>query len=302
MKILRLSLVVLCLSAEAPAFTAPCGTDVSRFGAWLSAFKEEAAASGVSRAVLERALHDVRYDPRIIARDRGQGDVFKKSFEDFSSRLVTPRRVSRGKALMRRHAALLGKIERQYGFPGAVVVAIWVLETGYGADNGRFPIFGAVATLAYDCRRAETFRAEFLDALRIVERGDMRPEEMRGDWAGEIGQTQLLPSSYLQYAVDFNADGTRDLIRDTADALASTANFLQAKGWRRGEGFDEGQANFPVLLEWTRRESTPRPSPASPRRSRASRSDDAYSAGAGGGVGVGRTGAFLGAHSFRCRM
>ena len=252
MKALRLALVVLCISAKAPALAAPCGTDSSGFEAWLSDFKEEAVSSGVPRAVVEHALRDVRYDPRIIARDRGQGGVFKKSFEDFSSRLVTPRRVSRGKALMRRHAALLGKIERQYGVPGAVVVAIWGLETGYGADNGRFPILSAVATLAYDCRRAETFRNELLAALRIVARGDMKPEEMRGDWAGEIGQTQLLPSSYLLYAVDFNADGTRDLIRDSADALASTANFLQAKGWRRGEGFDEGQPNFTVLLEWNK--------------------------------------------------
>jgi len=251
-KAARLFATVLCGFAAAPAFAAPCGDDPSGFRAWISAFKEEAAASGVSRAVIERALRDVSYDRRVIGRDRGQGGVFKKSFEDFSARLVTPRRVSRGKALMRRHAALLAKIERQYGVPSAVVVAIWGLETGYGADNGRFPIFSALATLAYDCRRAETFRAELLDALRIVERGDMKPEEMRGDWAGEIGQTQLLPSSYLQFAVDFNGDGTRDLIRDTADALASTANFLQAKGWRRGEGFREGEPNFAVLLEWNK--------------------------------------------------
>ena len=243
---------MLCVLGAAPALAAQCGDDSSGFQAWTSTFKDEAAASGVSHAVVERALRDVSYDRRVIARDRGQGGVFKKSFEDFSARLVTPRRVSRGQALMRRHAALLGKIERQYGVPGAVVVAIWGLETGYGADNGRFPIFSALATLAYDCRRAETFRAELLDALRIVERGDMKPWEMRGDWAGEIGQTQLLPSSYLRYAVDFNGDGTRDLIRDAADALASTANYLQAKGWRRGEGFREGQANFPVLLEWNK--------------------------------------------------
>ncbi|ARN82321.1 lytic murein transglycosylase [Methylocystis bryophila] len=246
-----LATALIALSA-APALAAPCGNDSSGFGAWLAAFKDEAAANGVSRSVVERALRDVRYDPRVIGRDRGQGHVFKKSFEDFSARLVTPKRVSHGKALMRRHAALLAKIERQYGVPGAIIVAIWGLETGYGADTGRFPILSAVATLAYDCRRAETFRAELLDALRIVERGDMRPEDMRGDWAGEIGQTQLLPSSYLLYAVDFNGDGTRDLIRDTADALASTANFLQSKGWKRGEGFREGEANFAVLLEWNK--------------------------------------------------
>ena len=246
-----LAAVLLALSA-ASAQAAPCGNDSSGFGAWLAAFKEEAAGSGVSRAVIERALGGVRYDSRVIGRDRGQGHVFKKSFEDFSARLVTPKRVSRGKALMRRHAALLAKIERQYGVPGAVLVAIWGLETGYGADTGHFPIISAVATLAYDCRRAETFRAELLDALRIVARGDMKPEEMRGDWAGEIGQTQLLPSSYLRYSVDFNGDGTRDLIRDTDDALASTANFLQSKGWKRREGYQEGEPNFAVLLEWNK--------------------------------------------------
>jgi len=235
-----------------PALTASCGNDSSGFAAWLAGFKDAAAGSGISRGVVDRALRDVSYDRRVIGRDRGQGGVFKKSFEDFSARLVTPRRVARGRALMRRNAALLGKIERQFGVPGSVIVAIWGLETGYGADTGHFKIFSALATLAYDCRRAETFRAELLDALRIVERGDMTPEQMRGDWAGEIGQTQLLPSSYLKYAVDFNGDGTRDLIRDTADALASTANYLQAKGWRRGEGFQEGEANFPVLLEWNK--------------------------------------------------
>ena len=252
MRVARPLATVLFALQAAAAFAAPCGNDSSGFSAWLAGFKDEAAGSGISRAVIDGALRDVSYDRRVIGRDRGQGGVFKKSFEDFSARLVTPRRVSRGKALMRRHAALLGKIERQYGVPGAMVVAIWGLETGYGADTGRFKIFSALATLAYDCRRAETFRAELLDALRIVERGDMTPEQMRGDWAGEIGQTQLLPSSYLKYAVDFNGDGTRDLIRDTADALASTANYLQAKGWRRGEGFQEGEANFAVLLEWNK--------------------------------------------------
>ncbi len=247
-RLLTAALLVL----SAPAVAAPCGNDSSGFAAWLAAFKDEAAASGISRPVIERALGGVRYDNRVIGRDRGQGHVFKKSFEDFSARLVTPKRVSRGKALMRRNAALLAKIERQYGVPGAVVVAIWGLETGYGTDNGRFPILSAVATLAYDCRRSETFRAELLDALKIVERGDMTPAQMRGDWAGEIGQTQLLPSSYLQFAVDFNGDGTRDLIRDTSDALASTANFLQSKGWKRGDGYLEGEPNFAVLLEWNK--------------------------------------------------
>jgi membrane-bound lytic murein transglycosylase B len=110
----------------------------------------------------------------------------------------------------------------------------------------------ALATLAYDCRRSEKFTQELMDALRIVQRGDMSPSQMRGAWAGEIGQTQFMPSSYLLYAVDFNGDGSRDLIHDTADVLASTANFLHGKGWRAGAGWDEGQPNFAVLLEWNK--------------------------------------------------
>jgi len=144
----------------------------------------------------------------------------------------------------------LRQIEARYGVPGPVLVAIWGLETGYGADNGRFKTIQALATLAYDCRRAAQFQAELKDALQIVERRDMAPAQMRGDWAGEIGQTQFMPSSYLKYGVDFDGDGRRDLIRSTPDALASTANFLKGKGWRTGAGWTEGEPNFAVFLEW----------------------------------------------------
>jgi lytic murein transglycosylase len=152
--------------------------------------------------------------------------------------------------LLARHAALFQAIERQYGVPGAVLVAIWGLETTYGDDSGNFRTFSALATLAYDCRRSDRFRAELIDALRIVQRGDMSPSQMRGAWAGEIGPAQFMPSSYLKYAVDFNGDGRRDLVHDTADVLASTANFLSGNGWRRGAGWDEGEPNFSALLEW----------------------------------------------------
>ena len=163
---------------------------------------------------------------------------------------MTPSRLSKARALLQRHAALLAQIEARYGVPGAVLVAIWGLETGFGADNGRFRTMQALATLAYDCRRSAQFNEELKHALRIVERGDMSPAQMRGDWAGEIGQTQFMPSSYLKYGVDFDGDGRRDLIRSTPDALASTANFLKGKGWRTGGGWNEGEPNFAVLLEW----------------------------------------------------
>jgi len=236
-------------ACSAVARAASCGSSASGFSQWLEDVKREAQANGLSQHTLNAALADVSYDNAVIGRDRGQR-IFRQSFEKFSSRLVTPSRLSKGRALLARHAALLRRIEARYGVPGSVLVAIWGLETGFGADNGRFKTVQALATLAYDCRRSEQFREELNDALTIVERGDMSPSQMRGDWAGEIGQTQFMPSSYLKYGVDFDGDGKRDLIRSTADALASTANFLKGKGWQTGAGWNEGEPNFAIFLEW----------------------------------------------------
>jgi lytic murein transglycosylase len=247
---LRVLALLVCLS-PLPATAASCGTTAAGFPAWLAAFKEDAVADGLPPRVIDAALDDVVYDQKIISRDRGQG-VFRLSFEKFSARLVTPSRLARGRALLQSNAGLLGEIERRYGVPGAVLVSIWGLETGYGADNGHFRTLQALATLAYDCRRASQFTDELKDALKIVARGDMTPAQMRGDWAGEIGQTQFMPSSYLAYAVDFDGDGRRDLIHSRADALASTANYLKGKGWRAGAGWAESEPNFPVFLEWNK--------------------------------------------------
>ncbi len=245
--IARLVLVVLwlgCIAAPAAA-AAPCGGD---FGAWLEGFKREAAAQGISQRTIQSALGGVTYDPSIIARDHAQG-VFKQSFEQFSGRMVPPR-LARARRLLQQYGATFSRIERQFGVPGAVIVAIWGLETDFGANSGRFPTVRALATLAYDCRRPEKFRGELLAALRIVDRGDMSPGEMRGAWAGEIGQTQFLPSSYLKFAVDYDGNGRRDLIRSVPDVLASTANYLKGYGWHRGQPWGEGTANFQVLLQW----------------------------------------------------
>ena len=134
--------------------------------------------------------------------------------------------------------------------PGPVIVAIWGLETDFGADSGKFPTIRSLATLAYDCRRPDKFRGELIAALQIVDRGDMAPADMRGAWAGEIGQTQFLPSSYLKYAVDYDGNGRRDLIHSVPDVLASTANYLKGYGWQAGQPWGEGTANFQVLLQW----------------------------------------------------
>lgn len=236
----------------APATAAQCGDDADGFESWLASFKQEAARSGISRAVIESALGDVSYDDSVISHDRGQR-AFQQSFERFAAKHITAFGLKKGKRLLARYAEPLRRIEQRYGVPGPVLVSIWGLETGFGSSPGTYPTFRALATLAYDCRRAERFHDELLAALKIVQRGDLQPSEMRGAWAGEIGQTQFLPSSYLKYAVD--VDGNRsggDLINSPGDALASTANFLHANGWQRGAGWDEGQPNFAALLEWNK--------------------------------------------------
>jgi len=246
MRPLTVTCLLLVLAASAaPARAAPCGGD---FGAWLQGVKTEAAADGISQRAIQSALAGVTYDPTIIARDHAQG-VFRQSFEQFSGRMVPPR-LARARRLMQQYGALLNRIEQQYGVPGGVIVAIWGLETDFGADTGRFPTIRSLATLAYDCRRPDKFRGELIAALRMVDRGDMTPAEMRGAWAGEIGQTQFLPSSYLKFAIDYDGGGRRDLIHDVPDVLASTANYLKGYGWQHGQPWGEGTANFQVLLQW----------------------------------------------------
>jgi lytic murein transglycosylase len=241
--------LALCLGSMAAAAqttaTAPCGGD---FGAWLQGVKTEAAAAGISQSAIQSALAGVTYDPAVVARDRAQG-VFRQSFDQFAGRMVPPR-LGRGIRKMQQYGSLLGRIEQQYGVPGGVLVAIWGLETDFGAGNGTFATIRSLASLAYDCRRPDKFRGELIAALQIVNRGDMNAADMHGAWAGEIGQTQFLPSSYLKFAVDFDGNGRRDLIHSVPDVLASTANYLKGHGWHSGQPWGEGTANFQVLLQW----------------------------------------------------
>jgi lytic murein transglycosylase len=233
-----------------PVIAANCGS--GSFDSWLNDFKTEAAAKGISQAAIASGLNGVTLDQAVLSRDRSQ-KVFNQSFEEFSGRMVPPR-LTRGANMMKQYGSLLGRIEQSYGVPGEVLVAIWGLETDFGVNTGKFSTIRSLATLAFDCRRAETFRAELLDALRIIERGDLAPAEMRGAWAGEIGQTQFMPSSYLKFAVDFDGNGRRDLLRSAPDVLASTANFLAGHGWQRGKGWEPGSANFAVIQEWNKSE------------------------------------------------
>jgi lytic murein transglycosylase len=250
---MQLRAIIVCLSASllmaGHAGAAPaCGGD---FQTWLSDFKREAAASKISPAAIG-ALDGITPDQSVISRDHGQ-KVFQQSFEEFSGRMIPPR-LQRAENMLKRYGSMLVRIEQAYGVPGSVLVAIWGLETDFGSNIGTFPTLRSVTTLAYDCRRAELFRAELLDALRIIDRGDLAPADMRGAWAGEMGQTQLMPSSYIKYAVDFDGNGKRDLLHSPADVLASTANFLTSKGWKKGQPWDPGQPNFDVLKEWNKSE------------------------------------------------
>jgi lytic murein transglycosylase len=241
----------LLLTWAAPALAAvACGS--GSFEAWLDDFRKEAAAKGISQTAIQAGLSGLTIDKSVLARDQSQ-KVFSQSFEEFSGRMVPPR-LTRGANMLKQYGSVLSRIEQAYGVPGEVLVAIWGLETDFGANTGKFPTMRSLATLAYDCRRPDLFRAEMLDALRIIERGDVAPQEMRGAWAGEIGQTQFMPSNYIKFAVDFDGNGRRDLLRSAPDVLASTANFLASHGWKRGKDWEPGSANFAVIREWNKSE------------------------------------------------
>jgi len=226
---------------------APCRTSGS-YDVWLAALEREAMAQGVSQATIAAAAPFLTYDQRIVNIDRGQR-VFTQTFLQFSDRMAAAYRIQRGQALIKANADVFARIDQQYGVPAAVIVSFWGLESDFGANMGNYRSLSSIASLAYDCRRADRFRPQLIDALRLIQRGDLRPEEMIGSWAGELGQTQMMPSEYLQYAVDFNGDGTRNLIRDVPDVLASTANYLVGLGWRRGEPWLT-EVRVPANLPW----------------------------------------------------
>ena len=233
-----------------PARAAQCGGDFHQFVASMS---REAAAAGVSQAVIANAFAGVTLDQAVLAFDRRQRGTFRKSFEEYVSTRVGAGRVNGGKARIQRNAALLARIERQFGVPKEVLVAIWGLETDFGTgDMGKLPVIRVLATMAHDCRRTELFQRELLSALKILQRGDLSLNEMKGAYAGEIGQTQFLPSNYIRFAVDYDGNGRADLVHSAADVLASTANLLKGSGWRAGQPYEEGNENFEVMREWNR--------------------------------------------------
>jgi lytic murein transglycosylase len=245
---LRFAVVLCTITLATPCLAARCGGDFNTFVASMSA---EAQAAGVSPSVTAAAFGGVTQDMAVLNFDRRQRYTFNKSFEQYVSTRVGAGRINGGRAMLQRHAALLSRIEARFGVPPQILVAIWGLETDFGrGDMGKLPVVRTLATLAHDCRRSELFQGELLAALKIVQRGDLPLRDLIGAYAGEIGQTQFLPSSYVKYGVDFDGDGRVDLRHSVADVLASTANLLHTNGFKDGAPYGEGSANFEAMREW----------------------------------------------------
>lgn len=238
----------LAMSAGA-AEAAKCGNNKAGFSKWVVAFKAEAAANGIRQSTIRTTLDNVTYATKTIRLDRNQR-TFRYSLNTFMKKRGANAIISRGKRLKKQNARLFDSIEKRFGVPPGVLLAIWGMETGFGSYLGNQDAISALATLAYDCRRSKLFTRELYAALKIIQAGELTRRQMRGAGHGELGQTQFLPSNYLRFAVDFDRNGRRDLIRSRADALASTANFLKAHGWRRGGGYQPGQTNFRAIKAW----------------------------------------------------
>jgi membrane-bound lytic murein transglycosylase B len=201
------------------------------FDDWLAGLRREAASAGVSQATLGAALAGVRPMPDVLDQDRNQPE-FTMTFAQYLPKVVSPTRIADGRRMMQIHAALLKRVGDAYGVQPRFIVALWAVESDYGRVMGGYPIVGALATLAYGSSRPAMFRHELIDALRIVDAGDVTATGMTGSWAGAMGQCQFMPSSYLRYAVDFDGDGRRDIWTKEADVFASIANYLAKLRWR----------------------------------------------------------------------
>jgi membrane-bound lytic murein transglycosylase B len=234
------------------------------FSGWLNGVKDEARASGISEATLSIALSGIEPLPRVIELDRNQPESTLR-FEEYLARIVSEKRVADGRALMAENAALLQRVSERYHVQPRFIVALWGVESDYGRLTGNFNVLAALATLAYDGRRSAYFRKELLQALRIVDQGHIAPTAMTGSWAGAMGQNQFMPSSFLDFAVDFDGDGRRDIWSSRADVFASIANYLSSTGWNPAQswgrqvrlpaGFDQSLITLDqrrTLVEWGR--------------------------------------------------
>lgn len=201
------------------------------FSVWLEGVRSEARGLGISETVIQNALKDVQLVRRVIKRDRNQAE-FKLTLKTYRDRVVNQRTIDRGRAMAREHRDLLAQVSQKYGVQGRIILAIWGIETRFGAVKANVPIISSIATLAFDKRRSKYFRSQLIAILKMLDRGYIEQRNLLGSWAGAMGQPQFMPSSYLAYAQDFDGDGRRDIWKNTGDVLASIANYLAVHGWK----------------------------------------------------------------------
>lgn len=216
------------------------------FSNWVNAFRPRALSAGISSSTFEAAFADAGYIPGVVTRDGNQIQT-RRTFEDYLSIATSEERISKGRAAYARYATTLNAVEAQYGVEKEIVTAIWGMESFYGERRGVIPVISATATLAFDGRRGAFYESQLIAALQILQRGDTTPRQLVGSWAGAMGHTQFIPTSYQSFAVDFTGDGRRDIWSDDpTDSLASTAAYLSRNGWQRGLkwGAEEGRTNL----------------------------------------------------------
>lgn len=234
------------------------------FEVWLNGVKTEARSKGVSDSIISQSLNGISPISRVIELDRKQPEG-TMSFATYKTRVISDARIAQGRRMYREHRAELERAAQKYGVPAQYIVALWGIETSYGNNTGGFKVVPALATLAYDGRRSEFFRSELMNALKILNEGHISPAEMKGSWAGAMGQNQFMPSSFNAYAVDGNNDGKRNIWTSLPDVFSSSANYLSRHGWREDErwgrevklpaGFSKSMADLDVkksLSEWKR--------------------------------------------------
>lgn len=214
------------------AATNPLAAADEAFDDWLGQLREDARSAGVSKATVDAALTDLKPIPEVIELDRRQPEG-RLTFQDYKRQVLSKARIEKGQKLLQKHRSLLSRIARDYQVQPRFIVALWGIETSYGSFLGGHDVVPALATLAYDGRRAKLFRSELIAALRILDRGDIALDDMRGSWAGAMGQSQFMPSSFLRFAVDYDGDGRRDIWNSLPDIFASIGNYLSKSGWDR---------------------------------------------------------------------
>ncbi|MBM2320166.1 MULTISPECIES: lytic murein transglycosylase [Alphaproteobacteria] len=213
------------------------------YDSWVTSFRGRAAAQGISQTTLSAAFRGTGYLPGVVTRDRNQTE-FKRSLEDYLAIAASDERVQKGRAAFARHRGTLNALESRYGVDATIICAIWGLESFYGERRGEVPVISATSTLAFDGRRGRFFEQQLIAALRIIQNGDIPASQMTGSWAGAMGHTQFIPTSFLQFAVDYTGDGRRDIWSDDpTDALASAAAYLQRNGWQRGVSWGSESPN-----------------------------------------------------------